>query len=54
MAASDINYIDKAEPAVSLVVVEAYVQGLSVGHIVSLTFSVVAITAACFLRAHKI
>ncbi|KAK0391700.1 hypothetical protein NLU13_1199 [Sarocladium strictum] len=53
-ATSDINYIDRAEPAVAAAVVEAYVRGLSASHIVSLTFSAIAILAAIFLRNHKI
>ncbi|KAL2205638.1 MFS general substrate transporter [Sarocladium strictum] len=54
LAASDINYIDKANPNVSAAIVEAYVRGLSASHIVSLGFSVVAISAAVFIRVHKI
>jgi hypothetical protein len=54
LAASDINYIDKADPGVSSAIVEAYVRGLSASHIVSLGFSVVAISAAVFIREHKI
>ncbi|KAH8168943.1 major facilitator superfamily protein [Sarocladium implicatum] len=54
MAASDINYLDKADPIVSSAVVEAYVQGLSVSHVVNLGFSVIAITAALFIRQRKI
>ncbi|KAK8030421.1 major facilitator superfamily transporter [Apiospora arundinis] len=53
-AASDIDYIDKAESAISAAVVQSYVSGLSASHAVSLTASISAILASMMMREYKL
>lgn len=54
MATSDINYINKADPTLASDVVDAYVYGLSISHIISLTFSVVAMFSASLISENKV
>ncbi|EYB30290.1 hypothetical protein FG05_07720 [Fusarium graminearum] len=53
-ATSDINYINKADPTLASAVVDAYVYGLSASHIISLTFSVVAMFSASLISENKV
>ncbi|KAK7965873.1 Vacuolar membrane amino acid uptake transporter fnx2 [Apiospora aurea] len=53
-AASDIDYIDEASKTVSAAVVEAYVDGLSASHLVSLVGSLSAILATLLIREHAL
>ncbi|KAK8041478.1 Vacuolar membrane amino acid uptake transporter fnx2 [Apiospora phragmitis] len=53
-AASDIGHIDTVNTDISAAMVEAYVDGLSASHVVSLVGSVSAIIAALLIREHKL
>ncbi|KAK8017374.1 major facilitator superfamily transporter, partial [Apiospora rasikravindrae] len=53
-AASDIDYIDEANKTISAAVVEAYVEGLSASHLVSLVASISAILATLLIREHAL
>ncbi|KAJ4115421.1 hypothetical protein NW768_011273 [Fusarium equiseti] len=54
MATSEINYIEKAESTIASAVVDSYVYGLSVSHIISLTFSIIAMLSASLISQHKV
>ncbi|KAH7363260.1 major facilitator superfamily transporter [Plectosphaerella cucumerina] len=53
-AASNVDYLDKADRGVSAAIISAYVEGLSASHLVSLVCSAVAILASFFIREHKL
>ena len=53
-AASSIDFLDEADSKVGPLVVESYVSGLAMSHLVSLFFSAIAIISAILLREKRI
>ncbi|PSN72115.1 MFS general substrate transporter [Corynespora cassiicola Philippines] len=53
-AASDVNYLDHARPAIASIVRSSYIEALTWTHVLSLTCALTAFVGSLFLRQHKL